>query len=79
MNYVLYGLDADLIFLALSSYNISSPIYLLREANQINKAIELRDGIAFEKANEMNTAEAFNNFISEYPKSHLIKKAKGNA
>lgn len=36
MNYVLYGLDADLIFLALSSYNISSPIYLLREANQIN-------------------------------------------
>jgi 5'-3' exonuclease len=34
-SYVLYGLDADLIFLALSAnYN---DIYLLREANQMNK------------------------------------------
>jgi len=33
--YVLYGLDADLIFLALSTN--SNSIYLLREANQINK------------------------------------------
>jgi len=33
--YVLYGLDADLIFLALSTN--SDYIYLLREANQINK------------------------------------------
>jgi 5'-3' exonuclease len=33
--YVLYGLDADLIFLALSTS--SDHIYLLREANQINK------------------------------------------
>ena len=36
LNYVLYGLDADLIFLALSSINNKSSIYLLREANQIN-------------------------------------------
>lgn len=33
--YVLYGLDADLIFLALSTNN--NDVYLLREANQINK------------------------------------------
>ena len=33
--YVLYGLDADLIFLALSTN--SDNIYLLREANQMNK------------------------------------------
>ena len=33
--YVLYGLDADLIFLALTTN--SDSIYLLREANQINK------------------------------------------
>jgi len=33
--YVLYGLDADLIFLALSAN--CNQIYLLREANQINK------------------------------------------
>ena len=32
--YVLYGLDADLIFLALSTN--SDKIYLLREANQMN-------------------------------------------
>jgi 5'-3' exonuclease len=34
-SYVLYGLDADLIFLALSTNNDN--IYLLREANQMNK------------------------------------------
>lgn len=34
-SYVLYGLDADLIFLALSTN--SDKIYLLREANQMNK------------------------------------------
>lgn len=34
-SYVLYGLDADLIFLALSTN--SDDIYLLREANQMNK------------------------------------------
>ena len=34
-SYVLYGLDADLIFLALSTN--SDNIYLLREANQMNK------------------------------------------
>ncbi len=33
--YVIYGLDADLIFLALSTE--SNKIYLLREANEINK------------------------------------------
>jgi 5'-3' exonuclease len=35
LKYVLYGLDADLIFLALSTNNDN--IFLLREANQINK------------------------------------------
>lgn len=35
MSYVIYGLDADLIFLALSTN--SDKIYLLREANEINK------------------------------------------
>jgi len=35
MSYVIYGLDADLIFLALSTK--SDKIYLLREANEINK------------------------------------------
>jgi 5'-3' exonuclease len=35
MSYVIYGLDADLIFLALSTN--SNKIYLLREANEINK------------------------------------------
>jgi 5'-3' exonuclease len=35
MSYVVYGLDADLIFLALSTE--SNKIYLLREANEINK------------------------------------------
>ena len=35
MSYVIYGLDADLIFLALSTN--SDRIYLLREANEINK------------------------------------------
>jgi 5'-3' exonuclease len=35
MSYVIYGLDADLIFLALSTE--SNKIYLLREANEINK------------------------------------------
>lgn len=35
MSYVIYGLDADLIFLALSTE--SDKIYLLREANEINK------------------------------------------
>jgi len=34
-SYVIYGLDADLIFLALSTE--SDKIYLLREANEINK------------------------------------------
>jgi 5'-3' exonuclease len=34
-SYVIYGLDADLIFLALSTE--SNSIYLLREANEINK------------------------------------------
>ena len=34
-SYVIYGLDADLIFLALSTE--SNRIYLLREANEINK------------------------------------------
>ena len=34
-SYVIYGLDADLIFLALSTN--SNNIYLLREANEINK------------------------------------------
>jgi 5'-3' exonuclease len=34
-SYVIYGLDADLIFLALSTE--SNKIYLLREANEINK------------------------------------------
>jgi 5'-3' exonuclease len=34
-SYVVYGLDADLIFLALSTN--SDKIYLLREANEINK------------------------------------------
>jgi 5'-3' exonuclease len=35
MSYVIYGLDADLIFLALSTN--SDRIFLLREANEINK------------------------------------------
>lgn len=35
LSYVIYGLDADLIFLALSTK--SDKIYLLREANEINK------------------------------------------
>lgn len=35
MSYVIYGLDADLIFLALSTN--SDKIYLLRESNEINK------------------------------------------
>jgi len=35
LSYVIYGLDADLIFLALSTN--SDKIYLLREANEINK------------------------------------------
>lgn len=35
MSYCIYGLDADLIFLALSTQ--SEKIYLLREANEINK------------------------------------------
>lgn len=35
MSYSIYGLDADLIFLALSTQ--SDKIYLLREANEINK------------------------------------------
>jgi 5'-3' exonuclease len=35
MSYVVYGLDADLIFLALSTE--SDRIYLLREANEINR------------------------------------------
>lgn len=35
LSYVIYGLDADLIFLALSTN--SEKIYLLREANEINK------------------------------------------
>ena len=35
MSYIIYGLDADLIFLALSTN--SDKIYLLREANEINK------------------------------------------
>jgi len=35
LSYVIYGLDADLIFLALSTE--SDKIYLLREANEINK------------------------------------------
>lgn len=35
LSYVIYGLDADLIFLALSTE--SNKIYLLREANEINK------------------------------------------
>jgi 5'-3' exonuclease len=35
LSYIIYGLDADLIFLALSTK--SDKIYLLREANEINK------------------------------------------
>ena len=35
LSYIIYGLDADLIFLALSTN--SDKIYLLREANEINK------------------------------------------
>ena len=35
LSYIVYGLDADLIFLALSTK--SDKIYLLREANEINK------------------------------------------
>ena len=35
LSYIIYGLDADLIFLALSTN--SNKIYLLREANEINR------------------------------------------
>jgi len=37
-NYVIYGLDADLIFLSLSSFKDN--VYLLRESNVINKRIK---------------------------------------
>jgi len=70
-NYVIYGLDADLIFLALSS-SIDSPesnIYLLREANEINKHSE--DILNYVSINIMKES------ISNTLKSYILEASQG--
>jgi 5'-3' exoribonuclease 2 len=56
-NYVMYGLDADLIFLTLATNK--NNIYLLREANQINKKTQ---GFNFVSLRIMRDA-IYNSFI----------------
>lgn len=65
LSYVIYGLDADLIFLALSTE--SNNIYLLREANEINKkdSVEILNYISIRI---MRTC------ISDTIKKYLLKK-----
>lgn len=70
-NYVIYGLDADLIFLALSS-SIDSPksnIYLLREANEINK--HSQDILNYVSINIMKES------ISNTLKSYILEASQG--
>ena len=73
--HVIYGLDADLIFLALSAYTNNSEIYLLRELQHlknINQPIT-------EEVNEPLCYLSINNVIityNEYIKNKLQEKNK---
>jgi 5'-3' exonuclease len=69
--YVLYGLDADLIFLALSTK--SDYIYLLREANQINKN-ENKGVLNYVSIKIMR--ECIKNTMEEYYKKNFIENIK---
>jgi len=69
--YVLYGLDADLIFLALSTK--SDSIYLLREANQINKH-EAKGVLNYVSIKIMR--ECIKGTMENYYKKHFIDNVK---
>lgn len=73
--YVIYGLDADLIFLTLATGK--DDIYLLREANQINKN---KSGFDFVSINIMKNAilSSFNTTLQLKDLDHEVKLDKNN-